>query len=82
MFLFANTVAFWNSGCSKRPLCITVLDAGKRVFCRIFWKSKSKDVKKARLARDAARLPKTLPLGAKFWSILPLTCTYAIARLY
>jgi hypothetical protein len=71
MFLFGNTVAFWNSGCSKRPLPSNVLDAGKRVFCRILWKSKPKDVKKARLAREAARLPKTLPLGAKFGVSFP-----------
>ncbi|KAH8772421.1 hypothetical protein F5882DRAFT_381434 [Hyaloscypha sp. PMI_1271] len=67
MFLFGNTVAFWIFETST---------------AWIFWKSKLKDVEKARLAREAARLPKTLPLRAEFWSIFPPACTYAAARLY
>lgn len=39
-------------------------------------------MEKARLAREAARLPKTLLLRAKFWNIFPLACIYATAKLY
>jgi hypothetical protein len=68
MFLFGNTVAFWIFETSAAWYRI---GRWQRFFCRIFWKSKLKDVEKARLAREAARLPKTLPLRAEFWSIFP-----------
>ncbi|RAL04420.1 uncharacterized protein BO80DRAFT_236443 [Aspergillus ibericus CBS 121593] len=54
----------------------------QRFFCRIFWKSKLADVEEARLARESAKTPNELPLKAEFWSIFPLACTYAAARLY
>jgi hypothetical protein len=79
MFLFGNTAAFWIFETSAAWYRI---GRWQRFFCRIFWKSKLQDVEKARLAREAARLPKTLPLRAEFWSIFPLACTYAAARLY
>lgn len=79
MFLFGNTVAFWifeTSAAWYRS------GRWQRLFCRIFWKSKLEDVEKARVAREAARVPKKLPLKAEFWSIFPLACTYAAARFY
>ena len=79
MFLFGNTVAFWIFETSAAWYHI---GRWQRFFCRIFWKSKLEDVKKARLARKAARLLKELPLRTEFWSIFPLACTYAAARLY
>ncbi|KUJ14219.1 uncharacterized protein LY89DRAFT_784208 [Mollisia scopiformis] len=79
MFLFGNTVAFWIFETSAAWYHI---GRWQRFFCSIFWKSKLEDVEKARLAREAARVPKILPLRAEFWSIFPLACTYAAARLY
>jgi hypothetical protein len=79
MFLFGNTVAFWVFETSAVWYRV---GRWQRFFCRIFWKSKLEDVEKARLEREAKRLPKTLPLKAEFWSIFPLACTYAAARLY
>jgi hypothetical protein len=79
MFLFGNTVAFL---IFETSTAWYRTGRWQRFFCRIFWKTKLKDVEKATLAREAARLPKTLPLRAEFWSIFPLACTYAAARLY
>lgn len=79
MFLFGNTVAFWVFETSAAWYRI---GRWQRFFCRIFWKSKLEDVEQARLTRESAKVPKVLPLKAEFWSIFPLACTYAAARLY
>jgi hypothetical protein len=79
MFLFVNTVAFWVFETSAAWYRV---GRWQRFFCRIFWKSKLEDVERARVAREAARVPKQLPLKAEFWSIFPLAWTYAAARGY
>ncbi|GKZ59107.1 hypothetical protein AnigIFM49718_004964 [Aspergillus niger] len=79
MFLFGNTVAFWVFETSAAWYWI---GRWQRFFCRIFWESKLADVEQARLTRESAKVPKELPLKAEFWSIFPLDCTYAAARLY
>lgn len=79
MFLFVNTIAFWVFETTS-----AWWRAGRlqRWLYKLFWPSRLRDLEARLQETQHQGDTKQLPLKFEFWSIFPLACTYAVARLY
>jgi hypothetical protein len=82
MFLFGNTVAFW---IFETAAAWHRRGRWRRWLYRVIGPSRSEKMelkRQKRIANEVTRLSQQLPLAWEFWSIFPLSVTYAAARAY